>query len=328
MATRMIDGAGTYNRRGPMVYVLAVAAALANALTSVLQRMGVEYVPADHTLKLKLLLHVLRQRIWLAGFALMIASFLMQAIALHFGRLTEVQPILTTELLFLVLILGTRFQFTIGWREWVGAAAAAGGLAGFLLFAAPRGGNLIPSTVEWSEVGAPCVAAILLAVVLARRGPRWWRAAAFGTAAAVAFALTAAFTKVVTDYVAGDWVTLFRHWQTYGLAVFGVLAVFLTQNAYHAGPIAASQSAIVLVDPLASILIGVGLFGDDLRTVGAWGPLEALSLLVLFAGAITLCHSPLVSGVKGDGTASSELLTGRYRSKRGPDPTIQHLPNA
>jgi hypothetical protein len=313
-----------------MVYVLAVAAAFSNALWSVLERMGVEYVPPDHPLRLKLLLHVLRQRIWLAGFALMIASFVLEAVALHFGRLTEVQPILTTELLFLVLILGTRFQFTVGWREWSGAVAAAVGLAGFLLFAAPRGGDTIPTTSEWLEVGAACAGSMVVLVLLARRGPRWWRAASFGTAAAVAFAYTAALIKVVTDYVSGDWVSVFRHWQTYALAVFGILAVYLTQHAYHAGPIAASQSAIVLVDPLASILIGVNLFGDDLRTAGAWGPLEALSLLVLFAGAIALCHSPLVTGSK-DGSAGSELLTGRYRSGRGPDTfgdaAIQHLPN-
>ena len=310
-----------------MVYILAAAAAFANALTSVLQRMGVEYVPADRALRLRLLLHVLRQRVWLAGFALMIVSFIMQAVALHFGRLTEVQPILTTELLFLVLILGTRFHFTVGWREWAGAIAAAGGLAGFLLFAAPKGGDAIPTTVEWFQVGAACVAGIVMLVLLARVGPRWWRAASFGTAAAIAYAYTAALTKVVTDYVASDWMSMFRHWQTYGLAGFGVLAVVLTQNAYHAGPIAASQSAIVLLDPLASILIGITLFGDDLRTAGAWGPLEALSLLILFAGAITLCHSPLVSGSQG---AGSDLLTERYRSDRDRfgDATIQHLPNA
>ena len=112
---------------------------------------------------------------------------------------------------------------------------------------------------------------------------------------------------------------MFRHWQTYGLAAFGLLAVFLTANAYHAGPIAASQSALVLVDPLASILIGVSLFGENLRTAGAWGPLEALSLLVLFVGAITLCTSPLLNPAKVGGAESAEVLTGRYRSGRGPD---------
>ncbi len=312
-----------------MVYVLAVAAAFSNALWSVLQRMGVEYVPPERKLRLRLLLHVLRQRIWLAGFALMIGSFVLEAIALHFGRLTEVQPLLTTELLFLVLILGARFQFTVGLREWVGAVAAAAGLAGFLLFASPRGGDTVPSASGWLEVGIACTAAVVVLVVVAQRGPRWWRAASLGTAAAVAFAFTAALIKVVTDYVSSDWVSVLRHWETYGLAGFGIAAVYLTQHAYHAGPIAASQSAIVLVDPLVSILIGVNLFGDDLRTAGAWGPLEALSLLVLFAGAILLCHSPLVTG---DGVVGSERLTGRYRSGRGPDAygdaAIQHLPNA
>lgn len=315
-----------------MVYVLALGAALANALTSVFQRMGVEGAPADDTLKPRLLLNAMRRGIWLAGFALMIASFLLQAVALHLGRLSEVQPVLTTELLFLVLILGSWFHFTVGWREWLAATAAAAGLAGFLLFAAPRGGNQVPTGAEWAEVGSACGAAIVVAVFLALRGPRWWRAAMFGAAAAIAYAFTAGLTKVVTDYVSSDWASVFRHWQTYGLAIFGVLAVFLTQNAYHAGPIAASQSSIVLIDPLASILIGVGLFGDDLRTTGAWGPLEALSLLVLFAGALVLCRSPLVSGVKGEGPENDELLTVRHRARRPPDdlpggPTVQQLPN-
>ena len=136
----------------------------------------------------------------------------------------------------------------------------------------------------------------------------------FGLAAAVGFAFTAALTKVVTAIIAVDWTTVFVHWQTYGLAACGVLSVFLAQNAYHAGPIAASQSTLVLVDPLASILIGVGLFGDQLRTAEPWGPLEALSLLVMFGGALTLCHSPLISGMTADGT--EELLSLRSRSTR------------
>ncbi|MDA8359293.1 MAG: DMT family transporter [Actinomycetota bacterium] len=301
-----------------MVYILALGASLSNALTSVLQRMGVEDAPAEDSLKPRLLLHALRRGIWLAGFALMVVSFLMQAVALHFGRLSEVQPILTTELLFLVLILGSWFRFSVGWKEWLAAAAAAAGLAGFLVFAAPTGGNAIPSGLEWGEVGGACAVVVAAAVLLARRGPRWWRASMFGVAAAVAYAFTAGLTKVVTNYVAGDWVSLFRHWQTYGLAGCGVLAVFLTQNAYHAGPIAASQSTIVLVDPLASILIGVGLFGDDLRTSGAWGPLEATSLLVLFLGAIVLCRSPIIGGIKGDGGDGSEMLSGRHRLRHPP----------
>jgi len=291
-----------------MVFVLALGAALANALTSVFQRKGVQAAPAGTTLRLSLITYALRRGIWLAGFALMIVSFLLQAVALHFGRLSEVQPILTTELVFLVIVLVAWFGFTMGGREWVGVLAVSAGLAGFLYFADPVEGSLSPPLWAWAVAIGACGTAIVIAVLLALRGPRWWRAAMFGTAAAIGFALTAACTKVVSGFAASDWTTLYRHWQTYALAFFGVLAVFLAQNAFHAGPIVASQSTLVLVDPLASILIGVGLFGDDLRTNGAWGPLEALSLLVMFAGAVLLAHSPLVAGLRSGSDQQSELL--------------------
>ena len=292
-----------------MVFVLALGAALANALTSVFQRKGIERAPADTTLRLSLITYAVRRGIWLAGFALMIVSFLLQAVALHFGRLSEVQPILTTELVFLVIVLVAWFGFTMGRREWIGVLTVCAGLAGFLYFADPVEGSLSPPLWEWAVTGGACGAAIVIAVLLALRGPRWWRAAMFGTAAAISFAFTAACTKVVSGFAASDWATLYRHWQTYALAFFGALAVFLAQNAIHAGPIVASQSTIVLIDPLASILIGIGLFGDDLRTNGAWGPLEALSLLVMFAGAVLLAHSPLVAGLKGGSDQQAELLT-------------------
>ena len=148
----------------------------------------------------------------------------------------------------------------------------------------------------------------------------------FGTAAAISFAFTSACTKAVSDFAASDLVSLYRHWQTYALACFGALAVFLAQNAFHAGPIVASQSALVLVDPLASILIGVGLFGDNLRTGGPWGPLEAISLLVMFAGAYWLAHSPLVSGIYGS-DRQPESLSRASRSARLSDSACPHSPS-
>lgn len=299
-----------------MVYVLSLASALANAMTSILQRMGVENAPEDSTLRLSLLTHALKRGVWLLGFACMVGSFLLQAVALHLGNLSQVQPILTTELLFLVFLLATWFRFRIGTREWLGCLAAAGGLAGFLAFAQPGGGNLVPTTREWIVTGSICGAAMALAVLLALRGPRWWRAAMFGAAGAVGFAFTASLIKRVGDYAANDWTQIFVHWQTYGLAICGVVSVFLAQNAFHAGPIAASQTALVLVDPLASLAIGIGLYGDILRTSGYYGPMEALSLLIMFVGAASIAHSPLISGMKGDDQRYSEMLSLRSRSKR------------
>jgi hypothetical protein len=137
----------------------------------------------------------------------------------------------------------------------------------------------------------------------------------FGSAAAISYAFTAALIKTVSNYAANDWVRMFEHWQTYGVAVFGLLGLFLTQNAFHAGPLAASQSTLVLVDPLVSISLGIALFGDTLRTSGPYGPLEAVSLLVMFVGAVFLSNSPLITGMKSEGTGVEydEMLSRRLK---------------
>jgi drug/metabolite transporter (DMT)-like permease len=238
-----------------------------------------------------------RRGVWLLGFALMIVSFVLQAIALHIGRLSQVQPILTTELVFLAAILAIWFRFRIGRREWMGAIAVTAGLSFFLYFAQPQYGMTPPPGWRWGVAGGICAAIIVATVLLAMRGPRWWRATMFGTAASVSFAFTAACTKVVSNFASTDWTHLYRHWQVYALAVFGGMAVFLTQNAIHAGPLVASQSTHVHIDPLASISNGIGLFGDDLQTGGAAGPVEALALLVAFLGAFWLARSPLIAAM-------------------------------
>ncbi|MGA2520406.1 MAG: DMT family transporter [Acidimicrobiales bacterium] len=300
-----------------MVYLLAAATALISSIDSILQRMGVENAPAESTLRLGLLAYAVKQRVWLFGMALIIGSFLLQATALHLGNLSQVQPILVTELVFLVLILAVWFGVNIGRREWLGCVAASAGLAGFLVFAEPSRGAGVPTDLGWITVAAVCGGVVALTVTLALRGPRWWRATMFATAGAVGFALTASFIKVVSDYVTTDWVHMFSHWQTYGLALCGAGSLFLAQNAFHAGPVTASQTAAVLVNPLASLAIGIGLFGDSLRTTGVFGPLEAVSLVVMLVGAATVASSSVVAGITGDDEHAGELLSVRRPKRAG-----------
>ena len=297
-----------------MAYLLAVLAAFANAMTTILQRLGVENAPAESTMRLKLMAFALRRKVWIAGFFVLIAGFLFQFTALHFGRLTVVQPVLTLELPFLVAILGLYFRHPLRIWDWVGALAAAGGLSAFLAISAPGGGSLSPGNLDWISAGLGCVAGAAVAVLLTRFGSSAWQAAMFGVASAVAYAFTAAVIKEMNLQITRGWITVFTHWPPYVLAVTGLAGVFLAQNAFHAGPVTASQATLVIVDPLVSILLGIGLFGDRLATNGYRGPMEALALVVLFAGVYVLARSPLVASVKSEEEADRHLLSGRSRS--------------
>lgn len=294
-----------------MAFLLAVSAAFANAMCTILQRMGVETAPAESTMRLSLMAHALRRKAWLAGFGMMIAGFVLQFAALHFGNLSQVQPVLTLELPFLVAILGLWFRHPLGWRDWAGALAAAGGLAAFLALASPGGGTSLPGLSDWSIVSAACVGSATVAVLLTRFGSAAWRASMFGCSAAIAFAFTAAIIKELNLQISQSWGTLFLHWSPYALAASGLAGMFLAQNAFHAGPVTASQATLVIIDPLASIAIGIGLFGDRLMTTGVRGPGEALALVLLFAGVFSLTRSPLVGNVKSESGEDLHMLSRR-----------------
>jgi drug/metabolite transporter (DMT)-like permease len=294
-----------------MAYFLAVMAAFANAMTTILQRLGVETAPAESTMRWRLISYAVRRKVWLAGSLMLVAGFLLQFTALHFGRLTSVQPVLTLELPFLVAILGLWFRHPLGWREWAGSTAAAAGLAAFLVLASPSGGSQLPDLADWAFVSVSCVGAATLAVLVTRVGPPPWRAAMFGVSAAIAYAFSASLIKEMNLQIQQGWSTVFVHWPPYALAGAGLAGVFLSQNAFHAGPVTASQSTLVIVDPLVSIAIGISLFGDRVRTSGVHGPGEALALIVLFGGVWWLARSPLVAGVKSEEERRQHLLSAR-----------------
>ncbi len=278
-----------------MVYVLAVLAAFANALSSVLQRLGVQGAPRDATMSLGLIRYAVRHLVWFAGVALIAGGFLLQAVALRFGRLSQVQPIVTTELLFLVLILGVWFRYRLSWREWLGASAAAGGLACFLLVASPGGGTNVPSSRNWVVVSIVICGLVVTASTLGFSGPPWFRAGMYGIAGAIVFAFCAALTKELTTQITHGWGHVFTTWVPYALAASGLVGLFLIQSSFHAGPVTASQAMLTIVDPLTSVFLGIWLFADHLDT-SLWRlPVEAMAMGVIVGGIILLARSPLVA---------------------------------
>jgi drug/metabolite transporter (DMT)-like permease len=295
-----------------MAIVFALLAAGANALATVFQRIGVEEATPISASLHSLMVSVLRRPIWFAGLALTTASFLLQATALALGDLSIVQPIMVTEIVFLVVILGTWFHHGFGWREWLGAFGTAAGLGVFLALSSSRGGTERPTKDEWFLLVGACLVGTALTWAAARRGSRSWRAACLGIGAGVAFALTAALIKTTADQWSQGLAYVFTHFEAYGVAVTGLVGFVICQNALRAGPIAASQSALLIVNPLASIIMGTWLFGDRVQASGMRGYFEATSLVVMFVALYVLSHSPLIAadGYPEELSTARRALTG------------------
>jgi hypothetical protein len=292
-----------------VVVLASVGAALLNALMSLLQRLGVEGAPRVAQTTGGLVAHAVRRPVWLFGFAGMLGAFALQALALRTGALAVVQPLLTCELFFVVLVLRVWYAVPVRARDWLLCVLAVGGLSTFLVTLAPSNAGRVPGLGPWITAGVAIAFAVLALIAASRMGPPWWRALLLGAAASVGFALTAALTKAFSIAFSGGIPHVFATWQTYALCVVGLCSFLLMQHAFHAGPFAASQSTLILVNPFVSVALGALLYGESFPHGAGTIALGGVGVVAFALGAVGLCASPLIAGVHdGDDV---QLLSGR-----------------
>jgi hypothetical protein len=207
--------------------------------------------------------YLISNPLWLFGWVALAGSFIFQALALHNGQMSVVQPLLVTELVFALVLRRLWIGQQIRDVTWWAAAVTCGSLALFVAVAEPTGGNLQPTSSAWigATVATGGAAAILACVGM--RGSPVRRAAMLGSATAILWALVATYIKAMTDTLTqfGP-IGMFAHWPVYALIVVSIAAELLDQTALHVGPLSISQPCIVLVDPMVSIVLSVWVFAE------------------------------------------------------------------
>jgi len=247
--------------------VIAVLAALGAAGTfataSVLQQRAAREAPEGESLSPKLIWDLLHRPAWVAGVRASLAAFGLQALALSFGTLTLVQPLIVMEIIFGLPVAIRLRHRSMGAREWIGAVAVVGGVALFLLVASPRGGQPDPSAVTWIIVVA-AVVVVTGASLAAARGPQSAkRASLLGVSAGALFGLMSALLR--------SWTSLLSHhgivaglatWQPYVMGAVAAAGFLTAQSAFQAGPLAASLPVIDTLEPGVAVAIAIAAFGE------------------------------------------------------------------
>jgi hypothetical protein len=306
--------------------LLAVAASLCTATSSVCQRIGAKNTQTTG-FDAGLVFRLARQPVWLLGIANMIGGFLLQLIALHFGELALVQPILAAELVFVFGYLAVAGSGRIKRRDWLAAAVMSAGIGVFLRVASPSGGRLHAPGSSWLVAGLATAGVVGLAVAatsgLSRRlggpgtrrrsggsgtrrrsggsgtrrrsgghgGGGTRRAAVLGAATGVSWGFMAAVIKELSSHLDDGIGAVFSSWSLYVLIAAGAATMLLASHALAAGPLAASQPGFTILDPLSASLLGTFLFGEHIRTGPGDLAGEALALAAVIVAAAVLSRS-------------------------------------
>ncbi len=272
---------------------IAVPAALVGAagygLAGALQHQATHQVRHHHWLSPSLLFDLVRQPLWLISIVASAAGLGLQLVALSWGPLVLVQPILVTGLLFAILIGAAASRRRPDRVVILGSLLCMFGLAGFLLAARPQGGGGTFSAADALFFLITLAAIVALCLVGAAHTGVTWRPVALAVAAGVLYGVMAGVAKIIVGQLEHGLTEPLLHWHFYIFVVLAPVGFLLNQNAFQEGRMAAPAVAVITAaDPLVSIGIGILWLHESIQGSALAVTIEVLSLAGVVGGIAVL----------------------------------------
>lgn len=220
----------------------------------------------------------------------------LQIAALKVGSLALVQPVLSAALVFSIGLNHLIDRTRVTSRELLYGTLLISSLATFLLISKASAAEGSAAIGERGPATALAVAGALIVgggYLLTRAMAAKIRARTMAVGVAAIYATTAGLMKSVTNIAQLRGLeALLLSWQLWVLLAIATLGLVLNQRAFGLAPLTVTLPVIASLDPLFSVLIGVSVYGETLRSTPLALLGEIVSLGVLLLAIIKLTMLP------------------------------------
>jgi drug/metabolite transporter (DMT)-like permease len=276
------------------IIVLSIVSAASYGLAAVLQHHAAVDEAPELSVRVGLLVRLVRRPVWLIGNALDGVGYLFQFLALRRGSLLLVEPLLVLSLVFALPVTAWLDHRRISASDVGSTAIIMGGLALFLGMANPGLGHPDASATAWVVLSVVVAVGCGAMAVGARGGSPRRAAVLLGAGSGTAFGFVAALTERTGHLLDSGVLHTLGTWEPYALVVGASVALLLTQSAFHAGALRLSLPTLTVAQPIVAVAIGLGIFGEHINTSGAAPGWEGLGLLMVVFGVFSLTGSPVI----------------------------------
>jgi drug/metabolite transporter (DMT)-like permease len=224
------------------------------------------------------------------GLVAQIVGVVLQAAALDRGRVSIIQPLLVTTVIWALPLGYFITHQAIGRREVLGAAIIVGGLIGYASFGDPAAGVDDAAGADWVlsivVIGIACAALLLFA----NRGSLSTRAAVLGAIAGMLYGLSATLMKPVVEAWHADGLgAVLDGWQFWVMAIAGLVGFLFQQLSLATGKLVPSVATVSVANPVISVLLGALVLQETLDKEPPWHAVVAVgSLAVALLGAVVV----------------------------------------
>jgi drug/metabolite transporter (DMT)-like permease len=272
--------------------ILAVLAAVSFAVAATLWQKATVAAGID-VAKPQGFAGLLTNGVWLLGLAAQILGVLLQAAALDRGRVSIIQPLLVTTVVWALPLGYFLTNQTVTRRHGLGAVMVVAGLAVFTSVGDPAAGNDNAPTSDWISAYLVIAAVCIGLLLFGRRGGPATNAAVYGTVAGCLYGVSAVLMKPVTEQLHEDGaVAVLENWQLWVLAVTGIVGFYLQQISLAAGRLATSVATTSVANPVVSVFLGALVLQERLDKTPPWHAVVAVGALAFaLLGAVIIASA-------------------------------------
>jgi drug/metabolite transporter (DMT)-like permease len=274
---------------------LALLAAVCFALAATLWQRAALGLSGVSFRRPKSLVLLLTSWVWLLGLVAQVVGVALQAAALDRGRVSIIQPLLVTTVIWALPLGYFLTRQTIGAREVVGAGIIVVGLALFASFGHPAAGVSNAPASDWvASILVICAACVSL-LVFANRGSLSMKAALLGTTAGLLYGLSATLMKPVVESLHTESLgAVVAGWQFWVWTAAGLIGFLFQQLSLSTGRLVPSVAAVSVANPVVSVILGALVLQERLAKNPPWHAVVAVGAL-----GLALVGSVVISSARG-----------------------------
>ena len=265
--------------------------------------------------------------VWLLGLAAQIAGVVLQAAALDRGRVSIIQPLLVTTIVWALPLGYFLTHQVIGLREVLGAAIIVLGLVGYASFGDPAAGMDNAPGSDWAASIILIALACSALLLFANRGGLSARAAVLGTIAGILYGLSATLLKPVTENLHTEGLGgVLSDWEFWVMAAAGLVGFLVQQLSLATGELVPAVATVSVANPVISVLLGALVLQETLDKNPPWHAVVAIgSLGVAMFGAALISSArreeqESEAAIRAGGTLGSTSVSRPPRPAAPPSP--------
>lgn len=256
--------------------LLAVIFALASALTiawgTVVRHRIAGEAAVDGTLRGSPLINAISRPLWWAGTGTALLGYGFQVVALSFGTLLVVQPILVLSLMFTLPLAAHSDGRRLRPHEIIWSLLLTASVTVLVLLGNPAPGDTSPPVERWLWVIAIGAAVLIALTIIAHFLQGAYRALTLGIVTGSVFGFVAVLSKAFVDIALHEGaIALLLSWETYALIGGASLGTAVQQYSFNAGALRHSLPAMTSSEPIVAFTLGYVVLREQFQVSSVLG---------------------------------------------------------